>query len=171
MYTITVTVIVPLLLLSPHRPSTLGNMIMIVLTELNNNVNRQLTLGLRKLIEKITSAFWVNLWYRLRSWLTVPLQGFEGWLTSHLFIVLQCYCEYCFTVILWVLFTVTYYLVAGSDSAPGIWAVVPGMYGTHLKHGQYLQAISFNNLGAWLTRVIGVVCDASITCGNWCSLT
>jgi len=31
---------------------------------------------------------------------------------------------------------ITDYLAVGPGSAPGIWAVVPGMYGTHLKHGQ-----------------------------------
>jgi len=49
--------------------------------------------------------------------------------------------------------------------------VVPGMYETHLKYGQCLQPISFNNVGLRLTRVIGVVWDVSITGGNWCSLT
>ena len=29
------------------------------------------------------------------------------------------------------------YLAVGSGSAPGDWAVMPSMYGTHLKHGQY----------------------------------
>jgi len=73
------------------------------LTELNNNVNGQLILGLGNLMEETTSVFCVDLIYRLRNRLTVPLQSFEGWLTSHLFIVPQCYCEYCSTVILWVL--------------------------------------------------------------------
>jgi len=26
------------------------------------------------------------------------------------------------------------YLAVGSGSAPGVWAVAPEMYGTHLKH-------------------------------------
>ena len=26
------------------------------------------------------------------------------------------------------------YLAVGPGSAPGVWAVVPGMHGTHLKH-------------------------------------
>ena len=50
-----------ILLLAPYHPSTLRNMIMIVLTELNNNVNEQLTLGLRKLMEETTFIFWVDL--------------------------------------------------------------------------------------------------------------
>ena len=48
--------------------------ILIVLIELNNNINGQLTLRLGKLMK--TSIFWVNLG-RLRSRLTVPLQGSE----------------------------------------------------------------------------------------------
>jgi len=38
------------------------------------------------------SIFWVDVGYRLRNWLTVPLQGSGGWLTSHLFIFSQYYC-------------------------------------------------------------------------------
>ena len=63
------------------------------------------------------------------------------------------------------------YLVVGPDSAPGVWAVVSSMHGTHLKHRQCLQPISFNNWGSRLTRVMGVVWDPSIICDNWCSLT
>ena len=72
--TITVTV----LLLLPHRPSILVTWILIVLTELNNNVNGQLTLGLKKLMEETASVFWVDLGYRLCSRLRVPLQGSRG---------------------------------------------------------------------------------------------
>ena len=63
----------------------LSNMILILLTELNNN--GQLTLGLGKLVEETASVFLVDLRYRLRSRLTVPLQGSGGWLTSYLFSV------------------------------------------------------------------------------------
>ena len=49
------------------------------------------------------------------------------------------------------------YLAVGPGSAPGVWAVILGMYETHLKYGLCLQPISFNNLGPWLTCVIGVV--------------
>ena len=48
------------------------------MTELNNNVNGQLTLELRKLMEETVFVFWVNLGYRLRSRLKVPLQGSWG---------------------------------------------------------------------------------------------
>jgi len=41
---------------------------------------------------------------------------------------------YCFTVILYVLFTVTDYLSVGPGLVPDIWAVIPGMHETHLKH-------------------------------------
>jgi len=54
------------------------------------------------------------------------------------------------------------YLAIGHGSAPEVWVMVPGMYGTHLKYGQCLQPISFNNLGTRLSCVIGVVWDASL---------
>jgi len=77
LYTITVDCYtVPLL--SLYRPSTLSNMILIVLTEINNNVNGQLILGLGKLMEETTSIFWVDLGYRLHSRLAVPRQGYGG---------------------------------------------------------------------------------------------
>ena len=53
-------------------------MILIVLTELNNNVNGQLILGLEKLMEETASVFWVDLGYKLRDRLMVPLQGSGG---------------------------------------------------------------------------------------------
>jgi len=40
---------------------------LIVLTELNNHVNGQLTLGLGKLMKETTFVFWVDLGYMLRS--------------------------------------------------------------------------------------------------------
>jgi len=91
-----------------------------------------------------TSVFWVILGYRLRSRLTVPLQGPGGRLTSHLFIISQCYCD--FIVPQWYCeYCYCYWLPGGrACSASSIWAVVPGMYGTHLKHRQCLQTISFN---------------------------
>jgi len=44
--------------------------------------------------------------------------------------------------------------------------MVSSMYEPYLKHEQRLQPINFNNLGLRLTRVIGVVWDASITGGS-----
>ena len=97
--------------------------------------------------------------------------GFRGSLTSHMFIVPQCYSKYYFHSETMSTVTVTDYLAVGTGSAPSIWVVVPDMYKTHLKHGQHLQPISFNNLEPRLTRVVGIVWDASTACGNWCSLT
>ena len=57
-------------------------------------------------------------------------------------------------------------LAVGPGLAPGVWAVVPSMYETHLKHRQCLQSISFTNIGPRLARVVGMVWDVSITCGN-----
>ena len=58
------------------HPGILSNIILISLTELNNN--GQLTLGLGKLVKETMSVFWVDLGYRLCSQLTAPLQGFKG---------------------------------------------------------------------------------------------
>ena len=80
------------------------------------------------------SVFLVDLGYRLHSRNRVPLQGFRGVTGT----------PSCFIPVIHVLD----YLAVGPGSAPGVWAVVPGMYGTHLKHGQCLQPISFNNLRA-----------------------
>ena len=63
-----------------------------ILIVINDNVNWQLTLGLKKLMEEIASVFWVDLGYRLHSRVTVPLQGSGGWLTSrivHIVIVID----------------------------------------------------------------------------------
>ena len=54
-----------------------------ILIALNSNIIEQLTPGLGKLMEETASVFWVDLGYRLRSQLTVLLQGSGGWLTSH----------------------------------------------------------------------------------------
>jgi len=52
-------------------------MIIDVMTELNNNVNEQVTLGLGKLMEEITSVFWVDSEYKLRNRLTISTAGFQ----------------------------------------------------------------------------------------------
>ena len=114
LFTITV------LLLSPYRPSILGNMILVVLTELNDNVNGQLTLGLGKSMEETTSVFWVDLGYKLRGRLKVPLQGPKGWLASHLYCLLFHYFHNEIIV------TVTEYLTVWPGSAPENWGCGPG---------------------------------------------
>ena len=45
---------------------------------INNNVNGQVILGLKKLIEETTPVFWVDLGYWLRSRDRVPLLGSRG---------------------------------------------------------------------------------------------
>ena len=97
-----------ILLLSLYRPSILNNMDIDCVNWINNNVKRQLTLGLGKLMEEIVSVFWVDLGCTLHSRLMFPMQNSGGWLTSYLFIISQCYCEYYFTVS-----TVYYYWLPG----------------------------------------------------------
>jgi len=118
-------------------------------------------------MEETSSVFWVDLGFRLHSRKRVPLQGSRGVTGTP---SCSCSCYTCYTCI-WPVIHVSDYLAVGPGSAPGVWAVVPGMHGTHLKHRQCLQPISFNNWGPRLARIVGVVWDASITCGNWCSLT
>ena len=67
--------------------------------------------------------------------------GFQGMTDIPSVIVILLYCS---TVIMSVLFTVTDYLAVGPGSAPGIWVVVPGMHGTHLKHRFSSPTIGFN---------------------------
>ena len=61
-----------------------------------------------------------------------PLQGSWG-MTDIPSVLLLFHCFHSEITV-----TVTEYLAVGPGSAPGDWAVVPGMYGTHLKHGQCL---------------------------------
>ena len=103
------------------------------LDNLNNMFIKQLILELGKLMEEIPSIFWVDLRYRLRSRKRVTLQGSHG-VTDTL------------VLFLFLLYMLPGYLVVAPDSVPGVWAVVPGMHGTHLKHGQCIQPISFNNI-------------------------
>jgi len=49
-----------------------------ILIDLNNNIKRQLILGLEKLVEEIVSVFWINLGYMLRSRDIVSLQSSGG---------------------------------------------------------------------------------------------
>ena len=95
-----------------------------LLIDLHNKVIEQLTPELGKLMEERSSVFWVDLGYRLRSRDAVLLQGFGGWLASHIVHML----------LLMLLTTIA----VGPGSASGDWAVISGMYETHLKYGQCL---------------------------------
>jgi len=75
-------------------------------------------------MEETTSVFWVDLGYRLRSRKRVSVQGSRGVTGTSSY---SCSCYTC-----------------SWGSASGVWVVVSGMYGTHLKHGQCLQLISSN---------------------------
>jgi len=112
-YTITVTINVLLLLLSLYRLSILSNMDTDCLTELNNNINGQLTLGLGKLMEETTSVFWVDLGDKLHSRLRVPLQGSWG-MTDIPSVLLLFHCFHSEITV-----TVTEYLPVRPGSAPG----------------------------------------------------
>ena len=68
-----------------YRHSILVTWILIVITELNNNVIGQLTLGLEKLMKEIRFVFWVDVGYRLRSRDRVPLSGMTE--------IQYCYCS------------------------------------------------------------------------------
>ena len=83
------------------------------MTELNNNVNGQLTLELGKLMEERTSVFWVDLRYRLRSRLRVPLQSSLG-MTDIPSVLLLFHCSYSEITV-----AVTEYLAIRPGSAPG----------------------------------------------------
>jgi len=80
-------------------------------------------------MEETVPIFWVGLNTGCAAEMRVPLQDFQGWLASIWYYYYYCY---------WVLSGTG--LVQHQTSG----AVVPGMYGTHLKYGQCLQLISFN---------------------------
>ena len=80
---------------------------------LNNNIIEQLTPGLKKLMEEIVPIFWVDLRYRLRSRLRVPLQGSWGMTDIPSVLLLFHYFHSEITV------TVTEYLAVRPGSAPG----------------------------------------------------
>ena len=81
-----------------------------------------------------TSVFWVDLRYRLRSRKMVPLRGSRGVTDTP-----SCLFLFLLYMLLDLLYMLLDYHAVGPGSAPGVWAVVPGMYGTHLKHEQCLQ--------------------------------
>ena len=64
------------------------------------------------------------------------------------------YCPYCQCYWHIVIVIVIDYLAVGPGLAPVNWVVVSVMYGTHLKHGQCLQPISFNNIGPRLAHIV-----------------
>ena len=80
-------------------------------------------------MEETASVFWVDLGFRLRSRTRVPLQGSRGVTDTRPIPVL--------VPIIHVIHVLDY-LAVRPGSAPGVWAVVPGMYGTHLKYGKCL---------------------------------
>jgi len=80
--------------------------------DLDNNIIKQLTPRLVKLIEGIAYVFWVDLGYRLRSRLTVPLQGSWGMTDIPSVLLLLDYFHIEITV------TVTECLAIRPDSAP-----------------------------------------------------
>jgi len=95
---------------------------------------KQLKPGLRKLMEETASVFWVDLGFRLRSRKRVLLQD-SGGVTSTPTCSCSCYTCYTYT---WPVIHVSDYLAVGPGSALEVWAVVPGMHGTHLKYRQCL---------------------------------
>jgi len=105
---------------------------------------------------EITFVFWVDLEYRLRSRKSVSFAGFScgDW---HPILFLFLFLFYLLHILHDMLYMLPDYLTVGAYSVLRVWVVVPGMYGTHLKHRQHLQPISSNNLGSRLTPVIGVV--------------
>ena len=86
---------------------------LITLIKLNNNVNGRLTPGMEKLMEEMASVFWVDLGYRSRSRLRVPLQGSWGRTDIPSVLLLFHYSYSEITVI------VTEYLAVRPDSAQG----------------------------------------------------
>ena len=87
----------------------------------------QLTPGLGKLIEETTFIFWVDLGYKLRSRLRVPLQG--SWGMTGILSVLLFHCSFSEIIV-----TVTDHLAVRPSLVPETEVVVPGMYMTHLKN-------------------------------------
>jgi len=106
-------------------------------------------------MEETSSVFLVDLGYRLRSRNKVPPQG-SRWVTDTP--SCSCSCYACYTCS-WLPYSWAWFSTRSLGHGPEY-------VRAHLKYGQCLQSISFNNLGPRLTRVIGVVWDASITGGN-----
>ena len=96
-------------LLSSYLPSVISNMVLIVMTELNNNVNGQLILGLGKLMEETTSVFWVDL-IQVAQPTEGSLQGSWG-MTDIPSVLLLFNCSYSEIIVI-------EYLVVRSGSTP-----------------------------------------------------
>ena len=80
-------------------------------------------------MEETASVFWVDLGYSLRSRLRVPLQGSWG-MTDIPSVMLLFHCFHSEITV-----TFIEYLEVRPGQRQETEAVVPGMYGTHLKHG------------------------------------
>jgi len=149
-----ITVTWYILLLSSYCPSNLETWILSDLNKLINNVIEQLTQGLEKLMEETASVFWVDLGYRLRSRMRVPLQDFRKQFTSH---TVYCY-------IVTVIHGATAWFSARSlGRGPGYARYPP-------KTWIMSPFVNFNNLGPRLTCVVGVIWNVFTACSNWCSL-
>jgi len=83
-YAITITVTVTATASSEYST----NLNIDYLTELNNKVKRQLTLGSKKLMEETASVIWVDLGYRLRSRNESSTAGFPEMTDIHLILLL-----------------------------------------------------------------------------------
>ena len=79
-------------------------------------------------MEETASVFWVDLGYKLRSRLKVPLQGSSG-MTDIPSVLLLFHCFHSEITV-----TVTEYLAIRPGSVLGNLGRGPGMYRTHLKH-------------------------------------
>ena len=80
-------------------------------------------------MEETASVFWVVLGDRLRSRKSVQLQGTRG-VTDTSF----CSCLHMLYMLFVMLYMLPNYLSIEPDSVSGVWAMVPGMYETHLKY-------------------------------------
>ena len=86
-------------------------------------------------MEETPSVFWVDLGFRLRSRKRVALQDSRGVMALRPDLVPVIHVIHVPIPVIYV----PGYLAIGPGSALGVWAVVPGMHGTHLKHRQCLQ--------------------------------
>ena len=76
---------------------------------------KQLTPGMRKLVHKTTSVFWVDPGYRLHSQKRVPLQGSRGVTDTPFYS-----CLYMLYMLPDLLYMLPDYLTIGPGSAPGV---------------------------------------------------